>query len=453
MAKGIYPPMTVVDVIASLDAWGIAVSQEQLSRPTQDFVEALYCACLRQAAQLDHNLLKGPVQELLDSSQLEEKDLYATALNSNILLLHLSRFAKAARIESFSSKDIFSPERERTLNLLSGFINFVKFTEQYCSPFVLELRGRSDALLVDKKLVYEQLLEVRQKLDELKAKIAEDEPICEKLRSENNALRAKMFATKEFQTAAVQEVEKLKSEKNALIKRREALHGEMTSISDAISHTRSRVVQSPERIKRTISTMAATALEEKKIVTMHESKVRDLQAKVNAVHVIEKDIRSCFEQLQSIEKEVRLLEVSGKEGAELHDQLDDKTIERNELRLRQERVEKQLTNAHEKIERAQKHAEDKKLANQRTNERLQREYDEMVIERRDNDKQLEELRREADNIEAKMLEHLKKSEVELNELFAEYWKLRHEAGKYNTEILDIYMETLANKLNMKVVAD
>jgi kinetochore protein Nuf2 len=65
-------------------------------------------------------------------------------------------------------------------------------------------------------------------------------------------------------------------------------------------------------------------------------------------------------------------------------------------------VEKQLTNAHEKIERAQKHAEDKKLANQRTNERLQREYDEMVIERRDNDKQLEELRREADNIEAKV---------------------------------------------------
>ena len=65
-------------------------------------------------------------------------------------------------------------------------------------------------------------------------------------------------------------------------------------------------------------------------------------------------------------------------------------------------MEKQLANAHEKVERAQKHAEDKKLANQRTIERLQREYDEMVIERRDNDKQLEELRREADNIEAKV---------------------------------------------------
>lgn len=54
----------------------------------------------------------------------------------------------------------------------------------------------------------------------VRAKIAEDEPRCEQLRIENSALRAKMIATKEFQTAAVQEVEQLKAEKNALIKRK-----------------------------------------------------------------------------------------------------------------------------------------------------------------------------------------------------------------------------------------
>ena len=53
-----------------------------------------------------------------------------------------------------------------------------------------------------------------------RAKIAEEEPECENLRKENNALRAKVFATKEFQTAAAQEAEILKAEKNALIKRR-----------------------------------------------------------------------------------------------------------------------------------------------------------------------------------------------------------------------------------------
>lgn len=44
-----------------------------------------------------------------------------------------------------------------------------------------------------------------------------------------------------------------------------------------------------------------------------------------------------------------------------------------------------------------------------------------------------------------MAEHLRASEQELKELLAEYWKLRHET--------DVFMETLANKLNMKVTSE
>jgi hypothetical protein len=42
------------------------------------------------------------------------------------------------------------------------------------------------------------------------------------------------------------------------------------------------------------------------------------------------------------------------------------------------------------------------MASQRTIDRLQREYDEMAVERRDNDKQVEELRAEADDVETKV---------------------------------------------------
>jgi predicted RNase H-like nuclease (RuvC/YqgF family) len=67
-----------------------------------------------------------------------------------------------------------------------------------------------------------------------------------------------------------------------------------------------------------------------------------------------------------------------------------------------QRVQKQLSNAQEKLERAQKHAEDRKVASQKTIDRLQREYDEMAIERRENDKQVEELRGEANELETKV---------------------------------------------------
>lgn len=71
-----------------------------------------------------------------------------------------------------------------------------------------------------------------------------------------------------------------------------------------------------------------------------------------------------------------------------------------------QRVQKQLSNAQEKLERAQRHAEDRKLASQKTIDRLQREYDKMAIERRDNDKQVEEIRGEANELETKVSDNI-----------------------------------------------
>jgi kinetochore protein Nuf2 len=61
-------------------------------------------------------------------------------------------------------------------------------------------------------------------------------------------------------------------------------------VSDSIGKTRPRIVQSPERIKRAITTMGSAAMEDKRIVAMNEQKARDLTAKYNALLAIEKVI-------------------------------------------------------------------------------------------------------------------------------------------------------------------
>lgn len=58
-------------------------------------------------------------------------------------------------------------------------------------------------------------------------------------------------------------------------------------MENAISRARGRIVQSPERIRKTITTMSASAIEDKKTVTLHEAKARDLQAKIKGLHNIE----------------------------------------------------------------------------------------------------------------------------------------------------------------------
>lgn len=64
-----------------------------------------------------------------------------------------------------------------------------------------------------------------------------------------------------------------------------------------------------------------------------------------------------------------------------------------------------------------------------TIERLRREYEEMVAERSENEKHVEEIRNEADEVERKMAEHVRKNELEINQLLGEYWKLRYDTGK------------------------
>ncbi|KAJ7074414.1 Nuf2 family-domain-containing protein [Mycena amicta] len=410
MGKGMFPTMSTADIVTSLGAWGVQVTSQELHRPTPEFVEGVYCACLYQVTNINTDALREPVQRALNQTHMVEK--VASQATSHFFL-HRARFAKASRVDDFCSKDIQAPERDRTLLLLSAFINF---------PFVTKLREESDDIVVDRERVAKRLTDVNEEIDKLKAKMAEDEPKCAQLREENSVLRARLFASKQVQEDTVEQVESLKAEKTALMQRKEALNGEISSISDSITRIRSRIVQSPERIKRTITTMSATAQQDKQTVSLHESKARDLQAKITALSNIEKDVRGCIEQLQTIEKEVQ------KELHDLKDLVDRKQIEHKELHLHRERLLRQLSNAQEKLERAQRHAEERKAASQKTIDRLQREYDEMVVERRDTDKQVEEVRAEANNVESKMAEHLKTSEAELNQLLSEYWQLRHNTG-------------------------
>lgn len=74
----------------------------------------------------------------------------------------------------------------------------------------------------------------------------------------------------------------------------------MAVVSENINRTRSRIVQSPERIKRNISTMGHTAAEDKRTVAANEAKTRDLQTKIAALLNIEKVRVQRTEAMQAI---------------------------------------------------------------------------------------------------------------------------------------------------------
>ncbi|KAN0105253.1 Nuf2 family domain containing protein [Russula decolorans] len=436
-----YPNMGNADIIDSLDGWGLSVTHHQLVKPTPEFVLSVYCACLQKVVGLDEDSLQESAQSALFSLEEPSTDMYSSAISTNFLVYHIVRLADAAKVPDFSGKDIFTPTAERTRLILSAFINFVKFSEQ-CVPFVEKLRGKAADLIQERENVSHERARLEAQLAQLKAKRAEDEPKLDDIRQENVSITSQLIAHKETQTRLLKDIESLKAEKSTLVQKKESVCADAALATDGVARVRARVVQSPERIRRTITSMGNTANEDKRAYVSRQATIDELQAKVSALLNIEKDFRASVEQLQALEKETHVLMVSEKVLTDSRDSHEKQKNERKASLLRAEHMAKQLANAREKIERAQQHIEDKRIANKQAIERLEKEYQNMAIERRDTDKHNEELRAEADEIERKMADHLKRSEAELGELLAEYWALRNRTSAY--------METIAKKLGMQV---
>lgn len=68
--------MSIQEITNALAGWGLSVSHEQLVRPSPDFVEAVYCACLQQVTDINHDSLRDPVQIALTASAIEDKVLH-----------------------------------------------------------------------------------------------------------------------------------------------------------------------------------------------------------------------------------------------------------------------------------------------------------------------------------------------------------------------------------------
>ena len=80
---------------------------------------------------------------------------------------HRQRFANAAKINDFSSKDLYFPDPDRTRSIFSAFINFIKFSEQ-SEAFINRLREQSTAVIRERQVVTEEIQDLQEKMEGFK---------------------------------------------------------------------------------------------------------------------------------------------------------------------------------------------------------------------------------------------------------------------------------------------
>ncbi|GJJ12032.1 hypothetical protein Clacol_006272 [Clathrus columnatus] len=450
------PQVDPSEIAYVIQSWGYPVTEEDLIPPKglkPEIIQMVYACAITKLTGLTIMELEESAERSLAAVD-EWQDLIAPSARLHVLLYHAyvsvlisvastyslrTRIAEGAAIEDFSMMDLVAPTYARTHRILSAIVNFGRFSEERYS-FIERLQQQHLKASEERDDLQQQVIDLRQKIQEHKAKLNADEPVCAQLVAENQVGTAKLRELYEEQSAVFQESESLKMDREGLAMKKNGIQDEIEVALDTNARMKARIVQSPERLKRIINTMGENVFEERRNIAANEAKTRGLKAKLDVLAGFEQDLQANLRHLATLASEHDTLEASVAKLARSRAELEKQTVMRNELALEQERAERRKGNAEERLGREQKYAEEQRLKSQITIANLKKEFEEMSLERRDNDQAVEETKREAAEIERKMAEHLRQNEEEMHKLLTEYWRLRHQA--------EVYMETLANKLGL-----
>ncbi|WVO17363.1 hypothetical protein L204_105055 [Cryptococcus depauperatus] len=437
-ATAAFPILTAQDILECLAALEIPAQMEDLTRPTAQSTQGIFGSLLEILMGANEDSIEQPKQTLL--GMMEYKETYNDALGFQMFFRHCRGLAQLCGIHDFTMADLARPEASRLRRVLSGIMNFAKFRDER-----MQTQAKFQETLQQHQ---KKLLELRQQLQDLdiqQQKIAArnvaERPQSEEAQKRNEALKGELFELNSQRVKEVQEYEELKKERQVLVEQVNHNNHLITQLELQIGSAKSRLVQSPDRIKRHISEMAYAVQTEKTKLASFQQKARELTTRLEVYASFEVDLRGLIDLEHSIQEQKTKVEETKRNKSVLEGKLEAKHIESQGLLAKIEQLQKQLQNASHKLARQEEMRREMREKGARRIEELKEEYRVRAKERGEWQKQRDELLTQQKEIESEMETYVTKHETEINELLSEYWAMRRQA--------EDYMNTITVKLGLQ----
>ncbi|KAJ3038898.1 kinetochore-associated Ndc80 complex subunit nuf2 [Rhizophlyctis rosea] len=480
-----FPLLNKTELLTCMADLQIPFSEEDYQKPTMLRVLQTYEAFA--------DILMGVTREIILQQQpnfavmqiLEYPDLHNDSIALMSFYRQLKKLINEVGVEDFSMIDILRPEGPRLRRILSAIINFVKFREERMQVF--EMLTQKSVSIWGLSIAYptqtpqysyarlqDELQEKRgelenrnqdlsERVNRLRLERAEQEPALQALRDANSALTAELRELNRKQTTLLSESEALKNEKNELagklvrtyklgfrilrpdeepqleltnntIPKQSKTQMSITTLKQECTRLKSRIVQSPEKLKQAIGDMRTTEANEKATIMATEKRIRELEATFNLFNVVEQDITACLKLMEECEAErQKAEEAMSKVGAE-KENIEKRKQELRDLEIREQQLQRQLNSAAEKLNRLERHQNVKTEGNLARLAKLKAEYERACAEREEATRKAEENERGAVALEQQMAEMRRQEAIDAAALADVVGKLTAKVGSYQSAI-------------------
>merc|ERR1712013_122164 len=255
----------VKGIVQILQELGISVLASDLKSPHEEQCKAIYAQIL--STLMGVNMTKQvPFHKL---SLFAFPSLHESSIVSVRLFRELIKFMQKVGVTDFSLSDLISPESTRTVRNLSAIINFARWRAHAQSEYV-EHKHKIEALTQSLSAITERNGRLAQHFVELTKKHQSEVPQVEVPRAEIEQLQSDAQREMKFQEEQAMEIRAIKKEMKRL-KTAEHENKMMLQQKVGVVHSLdSKIVRSPQRIKRELRTAADKIQRDKKEIAQSQ---------------------------------------------------------------------------------------------------------------------------------------------------------------------------------------
>ncbi|KAG8748307.1 kinetochore-associated Ndc80 complex subunit nuf2 [Ceratobasidium sp. 414] len=431
----ILSPSDISEWIASYE---VSISVEELTKPTPQTVEVVYTLLLELYKNITTEDQENTKIKMLEHQ--EHQELYGDIFYVHILFHHMSRMAALANAP-ITFQDLTRPEPKRTIRIISGLINLVKFRQSQM-PDVLDLKAANEESFERRERAAWERAQAEGKLKDYRKERAIEQPEVDQLREKVAAVKNELPGLQKAYQKATEARTALKKEQFGLVQRVQKLNDMIIAKSERNEDLRARLVEDPELLQKNIRDLSESLSNARSALVAEETKARDLKTRIDWLGSLETDVALSTEASKIVEAERAKWQEAQQALNKIELELNKRVIEHREMSTKRDHLSRQLEHTTEKYTRAQRHGEDSRQQAEQTVQQLREAYDAGLRERSETSDRAEEVRRMIAEVEAQVIEYVAREERQLNEMIATYSALRDRT--------DQFIETLNKKLNLQV---
>ena len=313
----------------------------------------------------------------------------------------LARLMIEVGIDDFEIRDLIRPDPEKVRRILSAVINLAKFREERQPVFEGYLQKSEDVAAKHRDL-QRQVKDLKAKLENLRVRRAEEEPQIRSAQEENSNITNELRDLKRQQTEMRNEVDALKRDRNELTEKLTSNQYVIINTKQEAQRIQSRIVQSPNKLKRSLTEMGSSLLNARSSAAGMEKQARLVQSQIDSAAILDGDINVCIDILESCESDIARLEVERAKLFRAKEEKERRNIEVREVEVREEQLVRQLEHAEGRLRKAHEQAAQRREEAHRRLSDIREKYALMANERTVRSNNMAKKRQEIEQIERKV---------------------------------------------------